>query len=163
MIIFRDRSAFKIRKNRTNGGIGMAGRKSNLDKELVINLYKNGLTYRAIAEKVQSNEDAVRMLIKRNASAELSKKKEARQVRKQATSLNNDYIHEHSNVLNVEAYREIWEERRNGIDTNESIGTYAFIQWNRQSYLTDKDGNLVFDENRGGITKDVPKKYQPII
>ncbi|MEG0237451.1 MAG: hypothetical protein RR523_13965 [Cetobacterium sp.] len=31
------------------------------------------------------------------------------------------------------------------------IGTKELIKWNRQSYITDEKGNLIFDETRGAI------------
>jgi len=57
------------------------GRKSTLNKEKIILLYKNGLTFRAIAKEVNSNEDAIRMLIKRNVPGELNKRKEQKKIK----------------------------------------------------------------------------------
>ena len=45
----------------------------------------------------------------------------------------------------------------------ETLSTISFIKMNRQSYITDGDGNLIFDKSRGGLTKDLPRKYSPII
>lgn len=45
----------------------------------------------------------------------------------------------------------------------ETIGILSFIQFNRQSYITDKKGRLIFDESRGKRPFDAPKIYKPVI
>jgi hypothetical protein len=133
------------------------GRKSTLDKEKIIILYKSGLTLRAIAKEVNSNEDAIRMLIKRNALVELNKRKEKR---KRKTNDNDELELEHSNFLTVNDLNEIREERSYGIMPNESIGDYSFLKVNRQSYtLSENHKKLIFDESRGLRTYAVPKSY----
>lgn len=45
----------------------------------------------------------------------------------------------------------------------ETLSTISFIKMNRQSYIMDEDGNLIFDKNRGGVSSNLPRKYTPII
>lgn len=141
----------------------MAGRKSTLDKERVIELYKSGHTYRAIAEQLSSSEDAVRMLIKRNAPEKIAEKKAARQAKKsKASNSDVDFIEEYRSELGSEALKEIKDQSRYGINTNESMGTKAFIKACFHSYKTDpKTGRVKFDTSRGARTKDVPASYMP--
>lgn len=152
----------------------MAGRKSTLDKNLVIELYKDGHTYRAIAEKLSSTEDAVRKLIKRNTSKkELNLNKAARQEMKKQTlrkeKLKNtneiDFIVEHRSELGSAALKEIREASKYGINSNESMSDYSFVKWNRDCYVTDRaTGILHFDKKRiGGATKNLLRRYVPII
>ncbi|MCB2309257.1 RNA polymerase subunit sigma-24 [Clostridium estertheticum] len=132
------------------------GRKSTLDKEKIILLYKSGLTLRAIAKEVNSNEDAIRMLIKRNALGELNKRKEKRKNKK----TDYGFEFEHSEFLSQNDLKEIREERSYGIMPNESIGDYGFLKVNRQSYiLSENHKKLIFDESRGLRTYAVPKSY----
>lgn len=42
---------------------------------------------------------------------------------------------------------------------NSFIGNSALLKWNRQSYDYNENGNLVFNENRGIRTNDLPKTY----
>lgn len=148
----------------------MAGRKSTLNKDLVIELYKSGHTYRTIAGKLHSNEDAIRMLIKRNITEEElavnkaakdEKKKQASRQRKIETSDDDvDFIVKYTNKLDPAALKEIKDASRYGINTNESISTSSFIKLCRHSYICNKKtGVLHFDESRGAITKDVPRSY----
>lgn len=141
----------------------MAGRKSTLDKNLVIELYKAGHTYRAIAEKLSSNEDAIRMLIKRNAPEKIVEKKNARQVKKSKPANSDiDFIVEHTNKLNAAARTEIRNASRYGLNPNEGkISDLSFVKLFRQSYICDKNtGVLHFDKTRGGVTKDLPRRYE---
>lgn len=140
-------------------------RKSSVDKEIVVKLFKDGLTYRAIALQLNSTEEAIRKIIKRNAPQELDKKKEKIKARNRylESSKKEEFVLENKNLLSVQDRIELMNERKFGINTNESMGTYAFIKWNRHSYISDKKGVLHFDARRGGITKDVPKTYSPMI
>jgi len=131
------------------------GRKSTLNKEKIILLYKNGLTFRAIAKEVNSNEDAIRMLIKRNVPGELNKRKEQRKIK---TNDNDELELEHSNFLNPNDLKEIREEKSYGLLPHESIGNYGFLKVNIQSYKLSKNRKkLIFDEGRGLRTYAVPK------
>ena len=137
------------------------GRKSKIDKKVVIELYKNGMTYRAIAKKLDSNEDSIRMLIKRNAPDDLAKKREGIEVRKNTETNNELELElEHSNFLNVNDLKEIREEKSFGIMPNESIGDDAIKKLFWQSFkLNNKKNSYVFDESRGLLTHDMPKNY----
>ena len=42
---------------------------------------------------------------------------------------------------------------------NSYIPNSSFLSWNRQSYDYNKNGNLVFNEDRGSRPKDVPKTF----
>lgn len=152
----------------------MAGRKSTLDKDLVIELFKSGHTYRTIAKQLNSNEDAIRMLIKRKTSAEelnLSKaakqenRKEVLRIKKLQNSNEVDFIVEHRSELGSAVLTEIKEASMYGINSNESMSDYSFIKWNRDCYVTDKKtGILHFDKKRiGGVTKNLPRRYVPVI
>ena len=137
------------------------GRKSTLDKNVVISLFKDGMTYRAIAKKLNSKEDTIRMIIKRNANEILTKKKEERKNSSYKLDIGNEdkLEFEHSNLLDSEDLKEIMEEKNHGIMPNESCGTYAFLMWNRQSYKKGKGKKLMFDESRGKRTYAVPASY----
>lgn len=151
----------KININRTNGGIKL-GRKSKVDKKIVIKLFESGMTYRAIANEVESNEDAIRMVIKRNAPEDLAKRKESRKAKISRCIESNDsiFILEHSHLLSLRDLKEVRDEKSYGILPNESIGDYGFMIMNIQSYKLSKNHKkLVFDESRGKRTYAVPKSY----
>lgn len=138
------------------------GRKSTVDKKVVIELFENGMTYRAIAKELNSNEDAIRMIIKRNAPKDLTKKREERKNRcmeKLDTGNELEFKLEHSNLLNSNDLKEIREEKNHGIMPNESVGDYSFIMWNRQSYKKSNGKKFIFDESRGKRTYAVPQNY----
>ncbi len=42
---------------------------------------------------------------------------------------------------------------------NMYMANSSFLNWNRQSYDYNKNGNIVFNENRGARVKDVPKAF----
>lgn len=132
------------------------GRKSTIDKIKVIELFKEGMTYRAIASKLGSNEDTIRMVIKRNAKNFLEERKLKR--KKCVESKNDGLELEQGNTLTIKDRKELSEERTYGLNTNESIGDYAFYMMNRQSYKK-KGKKLTFDERRGTRTYAVPKSY----
>lgn len=183
-------------------------RKSSVNKKLVIELFKNGLTYGAIALKVNSTEDAIRKLLKRNApelmrkrintkdvivlmkegftykeiavkvnstedavrkhvskyaAKELSEIKKIKQRSKVFEPVDEEVILETTGDLTIKDRLEMMEEKRYGINPNESMTERNFVIWNRHSYLTDKEGRLHFDETRGAITKDVPSIYNPVL
>lgn len=152
----------------------MAGRKSALDKGLVIELFKSGHTYRSIAEHLNSNEDTIRMIIKRNTSEddlsinkavkEEKKKQVAREkiLHKENEDNSFDFIVEYTHKLDAVALAEIKEANRYGINTNESMSKKALIKACFHSYKTDsKTGRVKFDTSRGVRTKDVPASYMP--
>ena len=139
------------------------GRKSSVDKEKVIELFRTGLTYKVIAEELNSTEEAIRKIVKRNAPVDLSKKRAAMETRRRKP-MTDEFTIESSNLLGVDDLKQLMEERRNGINTNESMSNFSYIKFNRQSYITDpKTGILHFDKSRGGVTKDLPTTYTPII
>ena len=137
------------------------GRKSAIDKKIAIELFKKGLTLRAIAEELNSTEDAVRMFIKRNAPKELKKRKEARNNRKKVNSISKDdeIDLEKSNLLSLDDKKKILEQHSHGFGKIHTMGKYSFVLWNRQSYITNEEGEICFDESRGLRTYNVPKKY----
>ncbi|MBU3174420.1 helix-turn-helix domain-containing protein [Clostridium estertheticum] len=138
------------------------GRKSLLDKEKIIQLYKDGLTLRAIAKEINSNEDTIRMFIKKNAASEVKKRKENISKRKKTNFISGDDELEldHSHFLNPDDLKEIREEKGWGILPHESIGDYGFFSVNKQSYKLSKNRKkLIFDETRGVITQDVPRSF----
>lgn len=140
----------------------MAGRRATIDKEVVIKLFEQGLTYRAIAENVQSNEDTIRMCIKKYAREALNEKKAKIQARKNINENKFDFIVEHTQRLDAKALKEIKEASRYGININESMSKKSFIRACFQSYKTDsKSGRVKFDTSRGARTKDVPASYEP--
>jgi hypothetical protein len=46
---------------------------------------------------------------------------------------------------------------------NETMTTLNFVKWNSHSFITDKNGKMHFDKSRGGVTKNIPVTYTPII
>ena len=135
-------------------------KKPKVDKKVVIQLFKRGMTYRAIANELETNEDTIRMIIKRNAPEDLAKKREEREVKRNSCKENNENELEHSHLLSLNDIKEIRDEKSYGIMPNESIGDYGFLRMNIQSYKLSKDHKrLIFDESRGKRTYAVPKSY----
>ncbi|AGK99623.1 helix-turn-helix domain-containing protein [Clostridium pasteurianum] len=140
----------------------MSGRKITFNKEKSIELYKSGLKYKEIAEILNVNENTLRSFFKRNVinNNEINSK---RLENKKSLNIdkNNDsaFELEHSNLLSADDLKELREEKNYGINPNESVGTYSFLLWNRQSYKKGKRKKFIFDENRGAITNDVPSSY----
>ncbi|GCD13097.1 helix-turn-helix domain-containing protein [Clostridium tagluense] len=133
----------------------MAGRKVTFDTEKAIKLLKEGFKQKDIAKELNIKESTLKMFFKRKAGGKLKKIKEQRKVKS-----SNEFELEHSNFLNVNDLKEIREEKSYGILPNESIGDYAFLMMNIQSYKLSKNHKkLIFDENRGIRTYGVPKSY----
>lgn len=168
-------------------------RKSTLDKDKVITLFKNGMTYDEIAESLKATKEAVKKCLYRNAGDEVEKRKLDQ--RKEIISLykkglkfkdiekllNIDkeaikkciYTYAMDDVkkrkerklpkrlyfLSSEDIKELRERKRYMIYDHETIGVLSFLKWNRQSYLTTKNGRLKFDRSRGVPTNDTPHTY----
>lgn len=127
----------------------------------VVSLMKSGLIYKEIALKVNSTEDAVRMHISKYAAKELRELKSIKKNDKLFEPVEEEIILETTGDLTIRDRLEMMEEKRYGINPNESMTERNFVLWNRHSYLTDKKGKLHFDETRGAITKNVPATYIP--
>ena len=135
-------------------------KKPKVDKKVAIHLFKIGMTYRAIAKEVESNEDTIRMIIKRNAPEDLAERREERETKRSRSKENNDNELEHSHLLSLKDIKEIRDEKGYGIMPSESIGDYGFLRMNIQSYkLSEDHKRLIFDESRGKRTYAVPKSY----
>lgn len=136
--------------------------RETMDKNEIVNLFKDGFTYKEIAEKSNSTEPAIKMIIKRYAP-ELMRERKA--------SMNNSLLFEptpeefnlvNMGLLSLEDRKEILNSKNNGINPNESMSKYAFLAWNKDSYLDDiTTGRKIFDERRGAISKDVIKSFKP--
>lgn len=74
-----------------------------------------------------------------------------------------EYISENLKVYRAEHIknRNINKEIVKAVDnTNNSfMSNSSFLNWNRQSYDYNKNGNIVFNEKRGSRVKDVPKTF----
>ncbi|AGK96366.1 hypothetical protein [Clostridium pasteurianum] len=132
------------------------GRKSIFDTEKAIDLLTKGFKQKDIAIQLGIKESTLKMYLKRNHSDKLEK---IRENRKKNIKNDSEFELEHSNLLSVDDLKELREEKNYGIDTNESIGDYAFLMWNRQSYKKGKGKKFIFDESRGVRTREVPTSY----
>ena len=140
------------------------GRKSSFNKDIALNLFKQGFTYREIAVKVGATEDAIRMFLKRHAKMEVDRKNAARATKiKKLFEPNEDpLILEQTGNLTVEERTEIMNSRSFGLNLGEGISNRNFVICNRHAYKTDKKGKLHFDKiYAGSITKNVPPSYKP--
>lgn len=156
------RSVSKITKKVTKNkkGVNILGRKSTFDTKKAMDLLTKGVKQKDIAIQLGIKESTLKMYFKRNHSDELEKVRENRKKNNKNHNINDsEFQLEHSNLLSVDDLKELRKEKNHGINPNESIGEYAFLMWNRQSYKKSKGKKFIFDENRGAITNDVPSSY----
>lgn len=132
------------------------GRRITFDTEKAVYLLNKGVKQKEIAIQLGIKESTLKMYFKRNYSDKLEK---IRENRKKNIKNDNEFELEHSNLLSVDDLKELRKEKNYGINPNESVGTYSFLLWNRQSYKKGKRKKFIFDENRGAITNDVPSSY----
>lgn len=108
--------------------------KSTIMNENIKNLYIRGYTAKEISQITNTSYATIRKHISLNLSTHkkehLENKNRNREIIKAIDNMNNSYIPNSS-----------------------------FLSWNRQSYDYNKNGNLVFNENRGNRPKDVPKTF----
>ena len=107
----------------------------NLDKlEQIKFLYLKGFNAKEISIKLDLTHQYTRELIAQNL-------KDCRYEHRKQRSMNREIIKAIDNM------------------NNSYIPNSSFLSWNRQSYDYNKNGNLVFNEDRGSRPKDVPKTF----
>lgn len=153
--------------------------------ERVKELYINGYGAKEIANLLNDKHDRVRQYINRhlkeyknvhleNKSTIIKENIKNLYIRgysakeiSQITNTSYATIRKHISLY-LSCYKEEHLENRNrnkeiikAIDNmnNSYIPNSSFLSWNRQSYDYNKNGNLVFNEDRGSRPKDVPKTF----
>ncbi|MBU5228119.1 hypothetical protein KQI36_15920 [Clostridium senegalense] len=120
-----------------------------LDKKRVKEFYGLGYNASEIANFLAVKRETVKKCIQRNFRNDIS--------------LFEQHI---KNREEIKLKREVWKVRecKRAIDStnNKYIGNAQLINWNRQSYKTNKSGRLVFDTSRGAIPGDLPKSYRQV-
>lgn len=105
-----------------------------LNKDLIEKMYKNGLSANQIATALSLNKNSVKSCISRNFSHLVD-------------------VHEENKKVRRSFFRAIRREDKQWISDR------SLIKFYRQSYITDAEGNLVYDKKtRGRATNDLPKK-----
>lgn len=123
-------------------------------------------------KKINEEQKKIRYDIKKNNEIDSIKKlylkgynsKEISKILGKSHSLIRKYISKNllkKYGLEHRKTREINKSIIKAVDTmnNSYIPNSSFINWNRQSYDYNKNGNLVFNEGRGIRPKDVPKTF----
>ena len=108
-----------------------------LDKEEVKKLYLKGHNSKEISNILNEKHDTVRRCINRNFSYLKFEHRKAR-------DLNRDIKRAVDNM------------------NNSFISSSSLLKYNRQSYRYNRNGNIVFNEDRGKRPVDLPKAYYVI-
>lgn len=106
-----------------------------LDKTLIKELYIRGLTSSEISKRIDENIESIQKCITRNF-------KEYKEIH----NLNRNNYKETIKAVNKMNKKFISDD--------------ALLKMNRQSYKYDSDYNLIFNEERGKIPNDLPKKIK---
>lgn len=130
-----------------------------LNKYEVMKLYNKGWKYKDIAKELNSTENAVKLVINRNIPKELRIDKKVD--KKLFEPKEEEITLPVKGNLTVQDRKELMNEKRWGINTNESSSDYSFFKGNSQSYIPDKKNNrkYIFDEKRGSIQADLKTLY----
>lgn len=110
--------------------------------------YKNGDSFNKISSSLGMNISTIKSIVYKHIPEEVEKR---RLERKQPKRL---YF------LSSEDIKILWERKRHMMYDNETMGTATFIKWNRQSYISARNGSLKFDKARGVATYGTPTSYR---
>lgn len=115
-----------------------------LDKEQVLQMYKDGLSYATIALKLGSSADTVGQCLRRNFPQAIEKRKSSKGLGYNAKTKRDE-------VVFIKSFG------NSPYDCN--MSDFSFFKANRGAYKSDKKGGFYFDEERNSLrTQDVPEK-----
>lgn len=114
----------------------------------IFSQYKNGDSFKEISSSLGINISTIKSIVYKHIPEEVEKRRLERKQPKRLYFLSSKDI------------KILWEKKRNMIYDNETMGTSAFIKWNRQSYISTKNGSLKFDKLRGSPTYGTPTSYK---
>ena len=128
------RNLKEFKDNHKKNRLKKEGYKKQIHKEYIKTLYIKGYTAKEIAELLGFTHSYMREYISKNLSEYKIEHKKNRAIKKEmikaVNNMNNSYI-----------------------------GNSAILDWNRQSYDYNENGNIVFNEKHGARPLDLPKTY----